>query len=54
MQDRLNQGPFPADLYPSWNVVMALTPSDEVVPNFGMGLITYLCDEVELLRVPGQ
>ena len=33
---------------------MALTPSDEVVPNFGMGLITYLCDETELLRVPGQ
>jgi hypothetical protein len=21
--DRLNQGPFPSDLYPSWNVVMA-------------------------------
>ena len=54
VQGRLNQGPFPADLYPSWNVVMALTPSDEVVPNFGMGLITYLCDETELLRVPGQ
>ncbi len=54
VQDRLNQGPFSADLYPSWNVVMALTPSDEVVPNFGMGLITYLCDETELLRVPGQ
>ena len=44
--DRLNQGPFPADLYPSWNVVMALTPSAEVVPNYGMGLITYLCDEI--------
>ncbi|MGA2611441.1 MAG: twin-arginine translocation signal domain-containing protein, partial [Halobacteriota archaeon] len=26
--DRLNQGPFPADLYPSWNVVMGVTPSD--------------------------
>jgi hypothetical protein len=54
VQDRLNQGPFPADLYPSWNVVMALTPSEEVVPNFGMGLITYLCDETALLEVPGQ
>jgi hypothetical protein len=54
VQNRLNQGPFPADLYPSWNVVMALTPSDEVVANFGMGLITYLCDEVGLLQIPGR
>lgn len=54
VQSRLNQGPFPADLYPSWTVVMALTPSEEVVPNFGMGLITYLCDEVGLLEIPGQ
>jgi len=46
IHDRLNQGPFPADLYPSWTVVMALTPSDEVVPNYGMGLVTYLCDEI--------
>lgn len=46
VKDRLNQGPFPADLYPSWNVVMTLTPSEEVVPNYGMGLITYICDEV--------
>lgn len=44
--DRLYQGPFSADDYPSWNVVMALTPSTEVVPNYGMGLITYICDEV--------
>src|SRR5271157_5929299 len=54
IKERLNQGPFPADLYPSWNVVMALTPSDEVVPNYGMGLITYLCDEVGLLKTTGQ
>jgi hypothetical protein len=54
VQARLNQGPFPADLYPSWKVVMALTPSEEVVPNFGMGMITYLCDEVGLLGIPGQ
>jgi len=53
IQDRLNQGPFPADVYPSWNVVMALTPSEEMVPNRGMGLVTYLCDEVELLRPEG-
>jgi hypothetical protein len=51
--NRLNQGPFPADLYPSWNVVMALTPSDEMVHNYGMGLVTYLSDEVGLLRPAG-
>src|SRR5512147_2579177 len=44
--DRLYQGPFPTDLYPSWNVVMATTPSSDVVPNYGMGLVTYICDEV--------
>jgi hypothetical protein len=53
IQDRLNQGPFPADLYPSWNVVMALTPSEEMVHNYGMGLVTYLCDEKELQRPAG-
>jgi len=45
--ERLYQGPFSADDYPSWNVVMALTPSREIVPNYGMGLITYVCDEVD-------
>jgi hypothetical protein len=53
IQNRLNQGPFPADLYASWTVVMALTPSQEVVHNRGMGLVTYLCDEVGLLRPEG-
>src|SRR5580704_18078547 len=43
--DRLYQGPFSADDYPRWNVVMARKPSHEVVPNYGMGLITYVCDE---------
>ena len=54
VQNRLNQGPFPADSYPSWNVVMALTPSMEVVPNYGMGMVTYLCDEVGLQKSAGQ
>jgi hypothetical protein len=53
IQNRLNQGPFPADLYPSWTVVMALTPSGEMVHNRGMGLVTYLCDEVGLMRPAG-
>src|SRR5690349_14391807 len=52
--DRLYQGPFSADDYPSWNVVMALTPSREVVPNYGMGLITYICDEVGPARKDGE
>jgi hypothetical protein len=54
IKDRLNQGPFPADLYPSWTVVMALTPSQEMVRNPGMGLVTYLCDELGLLRPNGM
>lgn len=53
VQNRLNQGPFPADLYPSWTVVMALTPSVEMVHNYGMGLVTYLCDEVGFLQPGG-
>lgn len=52
--DRLYQGPFSADDYPSWNVVMALTPSRDVVPNYGMGLITYICDEVGPARKDGE
>jgi len=54
VQNRLNQGPFPADWYPSWNVVMALTPSTEIVTNYGMGMVTYLCDEVGLQKSAGQ
>jgi hypothetical protein len=44
--DRLYQGPFPTDLFPSWNVAMATTPSSEPVANYGMGMITYICDEI--------
>ena len=52
--DLLYQGPFSADEYPSWNVVMTTTPSSEVVPNFGMGMMTYICDEVGPPVKPGQ
>jgi hypothetical protein len=52
--DRLYQGPFPADRFAGWQVVMATTASREVVPNFGMGLITYLCDEVGPPDMPGE
>jgi hypothetical protein len=44
--DRLNQGPFPQyppdAVIPSDEVVMTTTPSEEVVPNYGKGLITYI------------
>jgi hypothetical protein len=43
--DRLYQGPFPEELVPGWDVVMATTPSYDVVPNYGMGLVTYVWDE---------
>lgn len=44
--DRLNQGPFPQyppdAVIPNDDVVMTTTPSDDVVPNYGKGLITYI------------
>jgi hypothetical protein len=46
VSDRLNQGPFPQyppdAVFPGGEVLMATTPSHEVVPNFGKGLITYI------------
>jgi hypothetical protein len=44
--DRLNQGPFPQyptdAVIPTDDVVMTTTPSEEIVPNYGKGLITYI------------
>ncbi len=44
--DRLDQGPFPQyppeAVIPTDDVVMTTTPSDDVVPNYGKGLITYI------------
>src|SRR5262245_29810076 len=45
VSERLYQGPFPEELVPSWDVVMATVPSSDPVPNFGAGLVTYLWDE---------
>lgn len=46
VHDRLNQGPFPQyppdAAIPGDEVVMTTTPSDEVVPNYGKGLVTYI------------
>ncbi len=50
VKDRLNQGPFtqypPEQLIPDADVVMATTPSEEVVPNFGRGLVTYIAADM--------
>ena len=44
--DRLNQGPFPQyppdAVIPTDDVVMTTTPSEDAVPNFGKGLVTYI------------
>src|ERR1700747_1614374 len=44
--DRLNQGPFPQyppdAVIPTDEVVMTTTSPEDVVPNFGNGLITYI------------
>ncbi len=59
--DRLNQGPFPQyppeALIPTDEVVMTTTPSEEVVPNYGKGLITYITadmgtDEIKADNIP--
>src|ERR1700721_374792 len=46
VSDRLHQGPFPQyppdALIPTDDVVMTTTPSEEVVPNYGKGLVTYI------------
>lgn len=46
VSDRLNQGPFPQyppeAIIPGGEVVMTTTPSDEVVPGYGKGLVTYI------------
>jgi len=44
--DRLNQGPFPQyppdAVIPTDDVVMTTTPSEQGVPNYGKGLVTYI------------
>lgn len=61
VSDRLNQGPFPQyppdAVIPSDDVVMTTTPSDQVVPNYGKGLITYITadmgtDEIQSNDIP--
>jgi hypothetical protein len=50
VKDRLNQGPFPQfppdQAIPSDEVVMTTIPSEEVVPNYGKGLVTYITADI--------
>src|SRR6202171_1577052 len=59
--DRLNQGPFPQyppdAVIPTDDVVMTTTSTDEVVPNYGKGLVTYITadsgtDEIKSDNIP--
>ncbi len=54
--DRLEQGPFSSygkDATAAGNdIVMATFPSLEPISNYGMGMVTYLCDEVGPPKAP--
>jgi len=54
IDDRLYQGPFPVEEVPGWDVVMTTVPSDRVLDNFGMGLVTYVVDEAGPPSVDGE
>jgi len=59
--DRLNQGPFPQyppdAAIPTDDVVMTTTASEDVVPNYGKGLVTYITadsgtEEIKSTNIP--
>src|SRR5690349_22117888 len=61
VSDRLNQGPFPQyppdAVIPTDEVVMTTTSTEDVVPNFGKGLVTYItadsgADEIKSDNIP--
>jgi hypothetical protein len=58
VKDRLNQGPFPVYppevVVPGSYVVMATTPSKEIVPNFGMGLVAYISGDIGPPKIEGE
>lgn len=58
VEDRLYQGPFPQyapeAVFPGAKVVMTTTPSEEVVPGFGKGLITYITADMGLAGIQGD
>jgi hypothetical protein len=58
VKDRLNQGPFPQYppelVVPGSDVEMATTPSKEIVPNYGMGLVVYISGDLGPPQIPGE
>ena len=56
--DRLNQGPFPQyqpdAAIPTDDVVMTTTPTDEVVPNYGRGLVTYITADMGTAEIKAE
>jgi hypothetical protein len=55
VSDRLNQGPFPQyppdAVIPTDDVVMTTTPSEDVVPGYGKGLITYITADMGMEEI---
>lgn len=54
VEERLYQGPFPQDMVNGWDVVMATTSSEEVVPGYGMGLINYVLGDLPPIVKEGE
>jgi len=58
VRDRLYQGPFPqyppAAVVPDSDVVMVTTPSKDIVPNYGVGLVVYVSGDTGPPRLPGE
>src|ERR1039458_8531693 len=58
VKDRLNQGPFPHTaperILPAGKVVIATTPSEDVVPNFGKGAVTYITANMGIDEIVGD
>jgi len=58
VKDRLYQGPFPQyepeAHFAGSDVVMVTTPSNDIVPNFGMGLVVYVSGDIGPPRIPGE
>lgn len=58
VKDRLYQGPFPqyapAPVVPDSDVVMVTTPSRDIVPNYGMGLVSYVSGDTGPPHLPGE
>ena len=56
--DRLYQGPFPEytplAVVPGSDVVMVTTPSPDIVPNYGLGLVVYVSGDTGPPRIAGE